>query len=922
MKRISTIYYTLLLVTIAISPLAKAQQQATVSDTSRLTVKSFLAYLEKQSGNRFFFDETSFDTTKYAINTKGVSWKEALKTGAEMMGFQYAVDPYNRVFISKNRLVITTLPSPVSSAEAAKSIVINDEFNADGKPDSALLTQSAVENKLYVVGDHSQRNAAGPAVLTGYIKDAQTGEPIVGASLLVENSTGVATDQYGYFALTIPRGQHAITIESIGMHDTKRKVLLYSDGKLDIQMHQEVMTLKNVVISSQKMSNVRNTLMGVQKLDIKTIKQVPVVFGEADLLKVMQLLPGVKSVGEASTGLNVRGGSADQNLILFNDATIFNPSHFFGMFSAFNPEVVKDVELYKSSIPARYGGRLSSVMDINSREGNKKDYTGSAGIGMLTARANVEGPLIKDKASFIVGGRTTYANWLLSKLPEEYRNSQASFYDVNVNVHYEIDKDHVLYLTGYKSNDKFNLNSDTSFGYGNQNLALKYKQIFNSKLNATISTGIDDYEFNVTSDFNPVNAYKLSSAIRQEYMKLNFTNYLSTRHTLDFGLNILHYKLKPGTMEPYGDSSIVRQDVVAAEQAMETAVYISDKFTISKQFSIEAGLRQSLYNYLGPQDVDFYADDAPRTENTITETKSYGSWKNIKSYTGPEIRLGMRYAFNDNFSVKAGINTQRQYIHTLTNTMAIAPTDIRKLSDPNIKPQYGEQASVGLYKNLKSNTIEISLEAYYKRIKHFLDYKSGAKLLMNHYPETEAINTRGKAYGVEFLVKKLTGKLNGWIGYTYSRTFLQQDDTRAGELINGGAWYPANYDMPHDATLVANYRFSHRFSLSMNATYNTGRPITPPVGTFFYSGAVRTLYADRNSLRIPDYFRADFSMNLEGNHKLSQWLHNSWTFGVYNLTGRKNAYSVYFITEDGTVNGYKLSIFGSIIPYINLNIRF
>jgi outer membrane receptor for monomeric catechols len=361
---------------------------------------------------------------------------------------------------------------------------------------------------------------------------------------------------------------------------------------------------------------------------------------------------------------------------------------------------------------------------------------------------------------------------------------------------------------------------------------------------------------------------------------------------------------------------------VNAQRALESALYVSDTYTITDRFSVEGGIRYSMYNYLGPQSVNQYAEGLPKTADDIVTTKSYASGSFIKTYGGPEYRISVKYEISDSFSIKAGYNTQRQYTHVLSNTTAIAPTDIWQLSDPNIKPQSGDQISLGLYKNFLSNTVETSVEVYYKNIQHYLDYKSGAVLVLNHHIETDVLNTNGKAYGVELMIKKLTGKLNGWISYSYSRTLLKQDDPNAGEIINEGKYYPANYDQPHSATVIANYRVNHRFSISANGTYSTGRPITLPIGVFFYDNSFRTLYADRNAYRIPDYFRIDFSMNIEGNHRIHQTTHNSWTLGVYNLTGRKNPYSVYYVSQNGMINGYKLSIFGSAIPYVNYNIRF
>ena len=387
-------------------------------------------------------------------------------------------------------------------------------------------------------------------------------------------------------------------------------------------------------------------------------------------------------------------------------------------------------------------------------------------------------------------------------------------------------------------------------------------------------------------------------------------------------MNSIYYKLNPGFFNPYGSESLVTPDNVEAEQALESGIYINDRYNITSGLSVEAGIRYSMFNSMGPQSINTYAPGLPITEGNQTGTDVYDKADIIKTYSGPEYRVSLRYAFTDSFSVKAGYNTQRQYIHMLSNTAAMAPTDIWKLSDPNIKPQFGDQFSVGLYKNFKQNTIETSIEAYYKHIENYLDYKSGANLVMNHHIETDVLPTKGKAYGIEVMVKKLTGKLNGWVSYTWSRILLQTDDPKAGEIINKGEYYPANYDKPHDITAIGNYRVNHRFSVSLNATYSTGRPITLPIGQFYYGGSARTLYADRNAYRIPDYFRMDFSMNIEGNHRVHQKTHNSWTIGIYNLTGRKNPYSVYYVSEGGSVNGYKLSIFGSAIPYVNFNIRF
>lgn len=904
-----------------------AQQNAmplVTGNFKNITIENFLLQLEKETGYHLYFDTAQLDSITVDITVNKKPLTEVLNLAFANTKLEVAYYEPDNIFISKGLVVQTELPNgffeknKIAANGSAEDSSIIDYANI-GNP----VSTGALQNKLYSIGNKNAANNSPDGTITGFVLDSKTGEPVTGASLHLENTkTDVAADQFGYYTISVPKGRHTLSIQSIGMKDTKREITVYGDGKFNIEMQSQIISLKKVVVSAEKASNIRSLQMGVQTIDIKTIKQVPVVFGEADILRVVLTLPGVKSVGEASTGLNVRGGSADQNLILFNDATIYNPSHFFGLFSAFNPEIIKNVELYKASVPAKYGGRLSSVLEINSREGNKKELSGTAGIGLLTSRLTLEGPLIKDKSSFIIGARTTYADWLLNLLPKQYENSKAGFYDFNINISHEINKKNSLFLTAYMSKDNFNLNSDTTYDYGNKNISLKWKHIFNNKLYMLVSGGYDNYEYSIKSSANPINAYKLDFNINQENFKAHFNYFVNSKHTVEFGANSILYKLNPGNYNPLGKESLVVPDIIEAEKGLESALYVSDKYTISSELSVEGGVRYSMFNVLGPQSFNVYPAGVPKTEDNITGTNNYGKNKFIKTYRGPEVRLSARYAFSGDFSMKAAYNTQRQYIHQLSNTTAIAPTDIWKLSDPNIKPQFGQQVSLGFYKNFKSNTIETSVEVYYKKIKDYLDYKSGAVLVLNHHIETDVLPTKGKAYGVEFQIKKLTGKLNGWISYTWSRTLLKANDISQGEIINRGLYYPANYDKPHEVTFITNYRINHRFSFSLNANYSTGRPITVPIGRFFYDNSLRTLYADRNSYRIPDYFRTDFSINLDGNHKIHQKFHNSWTVGVYNVTGRKNPYSVYFISENGVVNGYKFSIFGSQIPFINFNIKF
>jgi hypothetical protein len=905
---------------------ASAQDNRTIDgDFNDLPFPKFAERIESITRYHFFFDPAEVDSVVINLRARQAHLSDLLDQAFKNTVFHYAIDPQNNVYITRVNAIQTALPSAGSAnnAPGGPQDTIPD-WKASGNATQAKALRSSLENKLFEIGAPTGRPQQGNATLVGYIRDARNGEALVGAAVYIDNPpTGAITDQFGYFSLQLPRGRHVLKVSSAGMKDTRRQILLHSDGKLNIEMEEFIPSLIAATVVAEKRSNIKALQMGVERINIRTIKQIPAVLGEADVLRAVLTLPGVTSVGEASTGFNVRGGSADQNLILFNDATIYNPSHLFGFFSAFNPDIIKGVELYKSSIPEKYGGRLSSVLDVSTRDGNSKQLSGTAGLGPLTSKLTLEGPLVKDKTTFIVSGRTTYSNWILKALPnDEYSNSTASFYDLSLHIAHTINPKNSLYFTGYLSNDQFRLNSDTLYQYGNKNVNLKWKHIFNNKFYNVTTAGLDHYQYSQSSDKNVVNAYDFKYQLNQSSFHTDFNYTPGSRHALDFGLSSIYYQFQPGSMLPAGSSSLVVPNTVPKEQALESAFYAGDQYTITTGLALNVGLRYSFYNYLGPHDVYNYEPGQPRETSTTLDTLHYASGKNIRTYQGPEYRISLRYAFSENTSVKLGYNTLRQYIHLLSNTTAISPADIWKLSDPNILPQLGNQVSLGLYQNFRANTIETSIEVYYKTIRNYLDYKSGATLLLNSHIETDVINTRGKAYGVEFLIKKPTGKLNGWLSYTWSRTLLREDDPLAGETINKGNYYPADFDRPNNVNFIGNYRFSHRYSLSVNTVYSTGRPITLPIATFDLGGGQRVYYSDRNQYRIPDYFRADLSFNMEGNHKVHQFFHNSWSFGVYNLTARKNPYSVYFTEVNGSIQGYKLSIFGTAIPFISYNIRF
>lgn len=912
----------------SICTFAQTKDTLITGDFHNLSFEQFAAKVEQATSWHFYYNPHDVDSMVVNLSVNEKPLAEVLKQVFHESGLYFATDKLN-VFITKGFALQTDLPPGFFDERKDTVFFIKENTVQHGvaeKPEEVKERQGkiiAVENKLFPVGIPTNHVKAGEAIIAGYVHDGKTGEAVSGAVIRTALPEVVAvTDQYGYYSMTLPRGRHTLFLNAIGMFDTRRHVMLYSNGRFDIDLEERVIPLKVIEVNAEKSRNVKSTQMGLDKMNIRQIKQIPAVFGEVDILRAVLALPGVLSTGEASTGFNVRGGATDQNLVLLNGSTIYNPSHFFGFFSAFDPDVIKEVELYKSNIPARYGGRLSSVLKVTTSEGDKKKFKGSAGIGPLTGKIHLEGPLVKDKLSFITGFRTSYSNWLMQFLPKQYRKAGASFYDGTLGIAQNINDKNNLYLTGYLSQDRFNLVGDTLYAYQNRNINLRWKHLFNDQMYVVFSAGYDHYHYKLTGKENPVNSYRLSFGIDQYHVNADFTDVVSNSHTLNFGVNAVLYKLYPGSYLPAGKSSLVVPDKLENEQALESALYAEDHFTISSKLALDYGIRYSMYNYLGPKSVFTYPPDAPREEATIRDTLHYAAGKVIKTYHGPDFRASLRYLLPGNSSLKFSFNSMHQFIHMLSNTSVISPTDTWKLSDPNIRPQKGYQLSLGFYKNFKDNTIETSIEVYYKRMKNYPDYKSGAVLTMNHHIETDLVNTRGLDYGVELMIKKTFGKLNGWMSYTYSRALLKMDDPLATEQINEGEYYPASFDKPHSFNFIGNYKLSHRFSLSLNVVYATGRPITYPIGMYDYGNSGRVLYSKRNQYRIPDYLRTDFSMNIEGNAKVHQRTHNSWTIGVYNLLGRKNPYSIYFVSEQGSVKGYKLSIFGSAIPFVTFNIRF
>lgn len=903
---------------LALSAPVFGQKQSLVSGRfEQMPFTTFVETIEANTPYHFYYNPAWVDSIVVNVTADRETLAAVLGRVLSETNLYYSIDASNNVYITLDQMMMADLPQAFTSekrnTETKPAFDLSDYEQRERK-------QQASEEKIYHIGRRTT-DLAGKATLAGNVRSMVSGEPVVGALVFVEKEgLGIATDQFGYYVLTLPKGRHQLGIRSVGMKETRRTIVLYENGRLDVDLDEEVTPLKEVVVESEHDLRVTGLQMGREKLDINTMKQIPLALGETDILKVVLTLPGVQTVGEGTVGLNVRGGASNQNLMLLNDAVVYNPSHMFGFFSTFNPDVLKSVELFKSGIAAEYGGRLSSVLDVQTREGNTKKFTGTGGISPITSRFTVEGPILKDRTSFIAGVRSTYSNWLLRQIDSpELNNSMAQFYDITANVTHKIDDENSIYLSTYMSKDRFTLRSDTLYSYGDRNGTVKWKRMINNKLYGVVTAGFSDYKYDVSSDKVPVNAFTMDFAIRQYNLKADISYFRNARNTILAGIATTRYKLNPGGIGPLGSESLIIPKRIAPEQGQETAMYISETFDVSPDLSLYAGLRYSFYQNLGPRDVYIYPEGQPRQH--VTDTTHYASGKAIATYHGAEPRLAVRYSLNPNMSVKLSYNRMRQYVQMLSNTTAITPTDTWKLSDRYIKPQIGDQWSVGIYKTMRGS-LEASVEGYYKTMKNAVDYRGGARLLLNSNLETDLLNAEGKAYGIEFLLKRTAGKLNGWITYTWSRSFLRVVSPYPEDQINDGRYFPSNFDKPHSANFIGNYKFSRRFNFSLNAVYSTGRPITLPIQVYEIDGAKRILYSARNEYRIPDYFRIDVSMNIEGNHRIRKLAHSSWTLAVYNLLGRSNPYSVFFVTDQSEIKGYKLSVFAQPIPTITYNFKF
>ncbi|WP_258102797.1 TonB-dependent receptor [Marinoscillum sp. MHG1-6] len=767
--------------------------------------------------------------------------------------------------------------------------------------------------------------------LSGYVKDASNGESLIGATVLIkELKTGNVTNFYGFYSITMVPGKYTVTFSYVGYESKEIAVDLSANKRLDLEMELESEQLQEVVITGHaENANVSEMEMSTNELDIKTINKIPAFLGEVDVIKSLQLLPGVTTVGEGASGFNVRGGSVGQNLVLLDEAPVYNSSHMFGFFSVFNPDAVKDVKLYKGGTPAEYGGRLSSILDVRMKEGNNKRYEVNGGVGTIFSRMAVEGPIVKDKASFILAGRRSYIDVLARPF---LKNNDLDgvglyFYDLTFKSNYNINPKNRIYLSGYIGRDDFNFDERQGFDWGNKTVTFRWNHLYSDKIfsNTTLFLSNYDYSFQVGEDDD--DEFRWKSRILTYDLKEQFTYFINTRNELSFGGEAILYRFIPANV--YGASDGEGRDFSLEERkSLEYAAYVGNEQKVTDAFTVEYGARLSGFSYLGDGTVYYYQEGEPGKRKPLTGMSQAGNFENIKTYYNLEPRASMKYEFDESMSVKASYQKMTQYIHLVSNTAATLPTDVWTPSTNNLKPQIGHQVALGVFKNFFNNQFETSVEGYYKRNKNQVDYIDGAELYINSFLEGDLLSGRGRAYGLEFFVKKPAGRWNGWISYTLGRTELQVDG------VNSNKWYPTRYDQTHNMKLTAAYDVSKRLSISSNFTYITGTPTTLPSYRFEIQGITIPGVEGRNNSRIPDYHRLDVSANLKmrsykPNGKKKK-LEDYWVFTVYNLYARENPFAIYFgqgqeRLDNGALAGtsaYQTAILGTMVPAVSYNFKF
>ncbi len=784
---------------------------------------------------------------------------------------------------------------------------------------SARLKSTLVES--ISVGSRSNFIPGSKVTISGMIRDGNENNPLPGASVFVDElNTGFSADSEGKFVLVLPAGEYLLAIRYANYPEKLIQLTAHESGTINITMVGESILLEEVVVGGQSLLK---TTIGQVRLNLQDLQRSPTFLGETDIIKQIQTQSGVTTVSEASSGFNVRGGSVDQNLVLFDGTPIFNTAHALGFFTAFNSNAIQETSFYKGAVPAEYGGRVSSVLNIGSKEGNFSKWEGEGGIGLVSSHLYTGGPLKKGKQSLSVSLRSSYSDWMLNLLKTRYRGiSEGSvfFYDANVKYAARLSETSKITASVYTSNDRFSIASDTVNQWNNLAASVRYDKNINEQFFYSVGLHLGQYEFSLQDD-DPLTAFDLNYKILYPSLKLDFNR--TAIHRQSFGIHITAYNFEPGTMVPTSAESQIQGITIPAERSIESAIYFTDNFSINEKIEVEAGLRISMYNRFGPGFVYNYRDERPLETQYLTDSISYNNSQVIKTFVRPEPRVAVNFLIDPKSTVKFGYNRMHQYLHLITNTATVTPVDIWQSSNGYFRPQRSDQFSLGYFRKTKDNALELSVETFYKWQENILEFKDGAQLILNRYIETSLLNGKARAYGIEFSLNKITGRTTGSFNYTFSRSHRKVAGNYPTEILNNGDWFPSNMDQPHVVNLGWRYDITRRIFFSGTFTYHTGRPVSIPTASYSVDGNLIMDFDERNNYRIPDYHRMDLSVILEGTNRKNKRIESSWLFSIYNVYARKNPYSVFFANVSGAfLKPYQLSLIGTAVPSLSYQIKF
>lgn len=880
-------------------------------DVTNISLEKFIDIVQSQANVKVFYSKESIKNVRISLSANSIELTEAFTR--TLSAYNLKPTWWNKsIVIVDQEFSFTTLPSYTEPAYKSEKIDLNQDFLTETER-KYLTGRRPDAVKTIEVGSKARANSNAKAKIKGTLKDESSGEPLIGATMLIEeNGIGAASDYNGQITLAIKPGKYNVRFDCLGQKSATYMLIILSDGEFSVSMEKSILQLDEVVVYGDKSMNIVTRDAGMERIPLKTIKELPTMMGERDIIKVSELLPGIVSVGEGVSGINVRGGSNDQNGFYINKIPIYNTSHVFGFFPAFNPDIIKDFSIYKGHVPAEYGGRISSIFNILARQGNRKRFNIRGGLNPITSNLTVEGPFIKDTSSFLLSLRSSYSDWILSRIDDPtIRQSNCNFSDFVAAANFDPNSKNQLAFFSYYSTDKFKLSDINEYSYSNLGASLEWSHTYSPTTRSELSAIFSQYAFGTIDTNTPTLAYQHSYSISHYEMRGTFSHLLNEKNKLEGGVTAIGYNLIRGTVEPYSNESLRIPVELGSEKGFETALFFADTYDPIPWLNVYLGLRYSFFAPLGERNVFTYQPNLPRDNRYIADTLSFGSLQPIKWYHGPEVRASVNIKTDANGSVKFAFNQNRQNLFMLNNTITISPNTQWKLADFHLEPTVGRQLSLGIFRNIPKISTEFSVESFLKYVGNLTEFKDGANFTETPQVETMVLQGNQNAYGVEFMVRKTSGRFNGWVAYTYSRSMVRVDGEEFWEKINQGISYPSNYDIPHVLNLVANYRFSRRVNISSTATYQKGRPVTYPISVYYIDGMPVIEYSQRNEFRIPDYFRIDFSLSLEGNLKRKKLFHSSWVFGVYNATGRKNPLSIFFKTEDGKIKGYKYSIIGT-----------